>query len=86
MSTFDLEACSDFVGLSLVYFFVQKGSFDAEKKTVQLQSSVVGNASKVRSDLAAQPLHNRLYPFSVLGLALNLSNSIIALLTGTSLL
>jgi hypothetical protein len=26
---------------------MQKGSFDAEKKTVQLQSSLVGNASKV---------------------------------------
>jgi hypothetical protein len=31
-------------------FLVQKGSFDAEKKTVQLQSSLVGNASKVRDD------------------------------------
>lgn len=50
------------VDLTLIGFLVQKGSFDAEKKTVQLQSSLVGNASKVRNDsiaplVALQPDH-----------------------------
>ena len=43
---------------------MQKGSFDAEKKTVQLQSSLVGNASKVSDQTWSSqrgvilPIHN----------------------------
>ena len=46
---------------------MQKGSFDAEKKTVQLQSSLVGNASKVSDQTRSSqrgvilPTHNGIF-------------------------